>query len=133
MLVRWDEKYRVGNDQIDQEHQYLFELMNAFYDGYLEKRDRAQLLILLNRLVDYAQRHFRNEEALMKSSGYADVEAHSARHEKLVEQVFDLNTRLSDRAFNPEHDTVAFLKGWLTDHIVHQDLLLGAHLNAGKK
>lgn len=27
MLVRWDEKYRVGNEQIEQEHQYLFQLI----------------------------------------------------------------------------------------------------------
>ena len=132
-LIRWDDKYLVGEKQIDDEHRYLFELINEFYDGYMEDRDRARVLALFNRLVEYAQRHFTNEEALMQRSGYPDFDAHRGRHEKLFEQVFALNARLQDRAVNPTHDTVQFLKTWLSDHIMLQDLVLGAHLASLKK
>ena len=132
MWVRWDEKYRVGNEQIDREHQYLFELINAFYDAFSEKRDRTLLISLLNRLVEYSERHFSNEESLMQAKAYVALEEHRQRHEKLFEQIFELNARLADRAFNPTHDTLAFLKGWLSDHIVQEDLLFGAFLKSGK-
>ena len=128
MLVRWEEKYRVGNEQVDQEHQYLFQLINEFYDAFIEKRDRALVLGLLNRLVDYAQTHFTNEEALMKAAGYPALDEHCAHHEKLFEQIFLLHAKLNDRALNPTHDTLQFLKGWLGDHIVHEDILFGALL-----
>jgi len=128
MLVRWEEKYRVGNEQIDQEHQYLFQLINEFHDAYMEKRDRAILPGLLNRLVDYSQRHFTNEEALMVAAGYPASDEHRAHHEALFEQIFALSAKFSDRAYNPAHDATAFLKGWLADHIVHEDLTLGAFL-----
>jgi hemerythrin len=130
MLVRWDEKYRVGNQEIDSEHQFLFQLINDFYDAFVEKRDRTQVLTLLNRLVEYAEKHFTHEEALMAEAGYPDREAHLAHHVKLYEQIFELNARFNDRAHNPAHETVLFLKAWLADHIVHQDLLLGAHLKS---
>lgn len=130
MLVRWEEKYRVGNEQIDQEHQYLFQLINEFHDAYAEKRDRAILLNLLNRLVDYAERHFTNEEALMLAAGYPASDEHRAHHETLFEQIFSLNARFSDRAYNPARDATAFLKGWLADHILQEDLTLGAFLKA---
>ena len=132
MLLRWEEKYRVGNEQIDQEHLYLFQLINEFYDAFVEKRERALLLNLLNRLVDYAERHFTNEEALMKSAGYVALDEHRAHHEKLFEQIFALNAKFNDRAVNPTHDTVLFLKGWLGEHILHEDLLFGAFLKNGK-
>ena len=128
MFVRWDEKYRVGNEQIDQEHQFLFRLINDFYDAFMAKKDRMQVLNLLNRLVDYAQKHFTNEEALMREIGYVDLDNHCSHHEKLFEQIFSLNAKFSDRTLNPAHDTLLFLKNWLSDHIVHEDLLLGAAL-----
>lgn len=132
MLVRWDEKYRVGNDQIDQEHQYLFQLINEFYDAFAEKRERTLVLALLSRLVDYAERHFTNEEALMRASVYPALDEHHHHHEKLFEQIFDLNEKLANRAFNPSHETALFLKSWLADHIVQEDTLLGAHLQNKK-
>ena len=133
-LLRWDEKYRVGQAQIDSEHQYLFELINDFYDAFMEDHDRGRVLGLLNRLVDYAQRHFTHEEALMREAGFANLDAHLAHHEKLFEQIFELSTRFQDRAVNPTHATVQFLRGWLTDHIVHEDRVFGAHLaNLQKK
>ena len=46
----------------------------------------------------------------------------------IVEQIFALNERLADRAFNPTHATIAFLKGWLADHILLHDLQFGRHL-----
>lgn len=128
MLVRWDEKFRVGNDQIDQEHQFLFLLINEFYDAFAEKRDRSLVLNLLSRLVDYAERHFTNEEALMQASRYPALDEHHQHHEKLFEQIFELNAKLANRAFNPSHETALFLKSWLADHIVQEDILLGAHL-----
>lgn len=132
-LMRWDDKYLVGERQIDDEHRYLFELINDFYDGYMDDRDRARVLGLFNRLVDYAQRHFTNEEALMQMSGYPDLDAHHARHEALFEEIFALNARLQDRAINPAHDTVKFLKIWLSDHIIHDDMVFGAHLASLRK
>lgn len=128
MLVRWDEKYRVGNAQIDQEHQYLFQLINEFYDAFAEKRDRTLLVNLLTRLVEYSERHFTNEEVLMKASRYPALDEHVRHHEKLFEQIFRFSEKLSDRAFNPTHEMLLFLKGWLADHILHEDLLLGAYL-----
>lgn len=132
MLLRWGEKYRVGNDQIDQEHQYLFQLINEFYDAFAEKRDRTLVLQLLSRLVDYAERHFTNEETQMRASSYPGLDDHHRHHEKLFEQIFELNAKLADRAFNPGHQTAQFLKGWLADHIVQEDTLLGAHLQNKK-
>ena len=129
-LLRWDEKYLVGYPQIDEEHRYLFVLINDFYDAFMEDRDRARVLQLMNRLVDYAERHFTNEEVLMRDSGFAGLEAHHAHHERLFDQIFQLNARFQDRSVNPTHDTVQFLRTWLCDHILHEDLAFGAHLKS---
>jgi hemerythrin len=127
-LIRWEDRFLVGQAQVDEEHRYLFQLINDFHDAFVEDHDRARVLLLLNCLVEYAERHFANEEALMQMSGYPGIDAHRAHHEQLFEQIFQLNARFQDRAVNPTHATVQFLRNWLTDHILHEDLLFGAHL-----
>lgn len=128
-LVRWEDRYLLGQEQIDSEHRSLFTLINEFYDAYMDDLDRSRVLGLFNRLVDYAQKHFTHEEQLMLESGYADLDAHRLHHERLFEQIFRLNERLQDRAINPAHETVKFLRTWLSDHIIQEDMVLGAHLH----
>ena len=127
-LVRWEDRYAVGQPQIDDEHRYLFQLINDFHDAFVDAGNRAQLLWLLNRLVDYAQRHFTNEERLMLESGYPGLDAHRARHVQLFEQIFVLNSKFEERTVNPAREAVLFLRTWLADHILHEDMAVGAHL-----
>lgn len=132
-LIRWTEKFAVNQDLIDDQHRYLFQLINDFHDAYMQRQTRQEVLILLNRLIDYAQRHFDDEERIMAEKAYPQLEAHQALHVKLFEEIFTLNEKLSDRALNPTRDTIAFLENWLTDHILLHDLKFAEHLKASGK
>lgn len=127
-LLRWNDKYAVRQELIDEQHRYLFALINDFHDAYEEKQSRQHLLALLNKLIDYAQRHFRDEERVMAEHAYPQLAEHQERHAQLFEQIFALNEKLTDRAFNPTHAAVAFLNGWLADHILLHDLQFGRYL-----
>ncbi|HEY5762093.1 MAG TPA: bacteriohemerythrin [Rhodocyclaceae bacterium] len=129
-LIRWTDKFAVNQSLIDDQHRYLFQLINDFHDAYMQRQTRQDVLILLNRLIDYAQRHFEDEERIMAEKAYPQLEAHQALHVKLFEEIFALNEKLADRALNPTRDTIAFLKNWLTDHIMLHDLKFAEHLNA---
>lgn len=129
-LIRWTEKFAVNQDLIDDQHRYLFQLINDFHDAYMQRQTRQDVLILLNRLIDYAQRHFDDEERIMADNAYPQLAAHQALHEKLFQEIFALNEKIADRALNPTRDTIAFLENWLTDHILLHDLKFASHLKA---
>lgn len=129
-LLRWSDQYLVGNDLIDRQHRYLFDLINAFHDAFIEQRDRREVLRLLNQLIEYSESHFQDEERVMRESGYPELEQHHAEHARLYERIFALNAKLADRSFNPTYDTIAFLRTWLSDHIIGNDLAIGLHLNS---
>lgn len=122
-LLRWTKEYEVGHDQIDNEHRGLFDCINRFHDAWSEKQDRRELSLMLSQLIQYAEQHFHNEEELMRKAGYPSEEEHARRHEELVETIFDLAQKLENRAFNPTHETMAFLRAWLSEHILHEDML----------
>lgn len=132
-LLRWDAKYLLGQAQVDDEHQRLFVLVNNFYDAFMLDHDRATVLGLLDRLVEHIQRHFVNEEGLMRASGFPGLDAHRVQHQKLLEQVREVDAKFRDRSVNPTHATVLVLRNCLGDHIMRHDLGFGAHLKDRQK
>ncbi|RJX30762.1 MAG: hemerythrin [Oxalobacter sp.] len=127
-LVRWDDKYLVGNPDVDHDHRTLFAMINEFHEAFQESKKRGELIVILRRLVDYSERHFQREEAIMSAAGYPALDEHHAAHEKLFETIFELNDKLESDPAPLDRQTIAFLRTWLSDHVIAQDLKLGAFL-----
>jgi hemerythrin len=129
-IITWREQYRVGVPLIDAEHRYLFDLINEFHDAYGSGRTPREVLTLLTRLVAYAETHFQHEEALMRQARYPGLEQQQREHEKLYAAIYRLNEKLASNGVDIDHETTRFLKHWLADHILHEDLALGDFLKA---
>lgn len=132
-FLRWDAKFLVGQSQIDREHLVLFELANGFYDAFMLDHDRNRILELLDRLVEHVERHFDHEETLMRETGYPRLTEHRMQHRHLFHQLSELDRKFRDRAANPTHADVQFLRQWLSNHILHEDSALAAHLGGLQK
>lgn len=86
---------------------------------------------MLNRLVEYAEEHFAREEEIMRASGYPGLARHHAIHEALFEQIFVLQGHFEDGRIRIDRDAVDFLRGWLVDHIVGEDMKFSAYVEGG--
>jgi len=84
---------------------------------------------ILAQLVDYTQKHFFEEERLMKSHQFPDFEEHKAAHAHLVGQVADFQQKFKAGKVSVSSDLFNFLKGWLINHIQGTDKNYGAFLN----
>lgn len=120
-ILSWNEQYRIGNPVIDEEHQSLFGLINAFHTEWARDHNPNSVMPILNQLIRYSQQHFQDEEAIMEREQYPLLEPHRKCHEKLVEQIFRLHQLFTDHGAKLEHDLQLFLKHWLVDHVVHND------------
>ena len=127
-LLIWNDSYRIGDPVIDREHCRLFDLINDFHFTFLQNRDRRNILIVLNNLVQYAEEHFQHEERIMAERGYPGLDRHREIHADLFETLFSLQTKLEKGTIGMEQETVAFLRNWLTDHIAEDDRALGKFL-----
>lgn len=128
MLIQWRAKFETGIKEIDGEHRHLAELVNDFYDRYRVKDASANLFILFNELVRYFETHFEHEEALMVEGGYPMYEQHKALHDELARMVFALHEKYMKGEEKVDEKTLEFLKKWLLDHIVQQDMKIGDFL-----
>jgi hemerythrin len=123
-LIQWTPDYTVGVASLDTDHKILISLINQLDDAICGGEPRSTVSRVLDALLDYTDYHFAREESLMQACGYADLAAHKRTHVTLRAQVHDIRERYRR---NPEaihaREVLAFLKNWLTSHIVGRDRL----------
>lgn len=127
-LLSWRDDYRVGVPLIDTEHEYLIGLINEFHDKHASGVARPQSLPVLNKLVSYAEQHFQHEEALMAEIGFPRLAHQQKLHERLYSSIFTLHEELSRNRAEVNGKTMRFLRHWLLDHILDEDMDIGEFL-----
>lgn len=119
-IAFWNQRYETGNDVIDEQHQLLFDAVNAVHDAIHEGKGQEQIKQCLEFFVDNTIEHFQCEERFMQKMKYPKYAAHVARHSELVGKA----CRLLVHVDTGQHVTVAvteFIAEWLRHHINEDD------------
>lgn len=119
-MVQWESRYSLGLDEIDEQHQWLFELINKIWQAIVNRADYLQIVLLITELEIYARDHFNAEEALMLQTQYPGIEQHQAAHQKFIERIA-VEKRNAGETRQLSLDLVHFLQDWLGKHILSMD------------
>jgi hemerythrin len=129
-LMTWTEEMSVKVKVFDDDHKTLIDLLNELNEGIETSRARAALEGVIEKLSSYTRVHFAREERMFDQTGYPGGAAHKAEHTLLARRVMNLQSRFeSGQTRELGMETMAFLKSWLTDHIMGSDQRYGPHLN----
>lgn len=85
--LQWTEKFSVGNDSVDYEHQNLMEMINMIYAELDDRRDVAKIKQTVSEVHAEISAHFALEERIMRLAEYVEFEAHKNDHEELLDQI----------------------------------------------
>lgn len=127
-MIKWKDDYKIGVEQIDKQHQKLFEIANEAYnllknDFCYDKFD--QIIQILAELRDYAIYHFQSEENYMLSIGYKSYPLQKAAHDSFVEKLNAVNLDSIDENQNQYIlELLDFIINWISDHILGADKLI---------
>lgn len=107
----------VGIPVIDEEHRRILTMIRRLEDA---GQDRAGYVTqsVLQDLRDYTIRHFKHEEALLRSAGYPEIEAHVREHRELVAKVDSL---AGEKAHLHPENLKHLLDDWIRHHIMQVD------------
>ncbi len=131
-LFKWDDSFSVGVPEMDEQHKKLFRMVNDLYKAMKEKRAKEAMNGIVDELISYTAKHFKEEEQVMKKAGYRDLAQHQEIHKALVGKVLDVQKKLKSGQSTVGIDLLNFLKDWLVNHIKGTDKKYGAHIT-GKK
>lgn len=86
---KWNASLQVGVDAMDDKHKVLIEHMNRVYELNHAGASKTVLQSSLTELLDYAKRHFNDEETYMASINYPDLKVHQQAHLTLINRLED--------------------------------------------
>lgn len=122
-IFQWDERFKTGLSQIDDQHFHLVKLVNRVArlaaDSHTSEQD---LQDVFNQLAEYAHSHFADEERLMDrlSIDPRHTQMHRAQHADFIKQV-TLMWEHRNIAENQMTILHGFLSAWLAAHILGID------------
>jgi hemerythrin len=126
----WSNSYSVGVQQFDTEHRQLFRIMSELYDGMKAGKGKDVLDGVLQKLIRYTEQHFSGEEAVMKSTGYSDLQAQVDQHRQFTAKVKDFQAQYRAGAVALSVQLLDYLRDWLTNHIAGADKRYTMFLNS---
>lgn len=130
-MFHFTEDCIIGIPEIDEEHRYLFSLMekglNLLHGDYTADR-YEQVKLLLQKLENYAEEHFAHEEAYMEQIRDPELICQRVQHAAFRDKVRDFsfkNIEEEDRQQKVLEDLMLFMTKWLYHHILGSDIMIG--------
>lgn len=120
----WDQFFTTGLPEVDAQHHALIDAFNDLSEALQRSNagDDAGLSEAYERMVNFAEFHFAEEELLMRNKGLdpRHVESHTALHRQFIDQVVAM-WRSRGALQDPAQSFVGFLTSWLGLHILGID------------
>ena len=120
-IIKWEEKYSVGIESMDNQHKKLVQMINDVFDELRGGGRHEKLMEIIEGLVEYTHVHFKAEETVFEKFGYKETAEHKAEHQKFINQINEFKEGFEGGKIPLTMDIVAFLENWLFSHILGTD------------
>ncbi|GIX31960.1 MAG: hypothetical protein KatS3mg124_2432 [Porticoccaceae bacterium] len=118
-FLNWSDDLATGIPVVDNQHRRIVEYINELHEA-IQTKNRGQVGVVLDELVEYTLSHFGFEEELMGEAGYPFLHAHQKVHrlfEKKVGEFVERHKMGEDIA----RPLLTTLRTWLVNHIKRDD------------
>lgn len=119
-LIPWDDAYRLGVSEIDEQHCCLFDLLNRTWSALKAGADNQTIFQVMEALEKYTVVHFSAEEDFMRAMSYPRFDYHKAAHDQFITRLGREKASIQ-RGHMISEDMLHFLKDWLLSHILVVD------------
>lgn len=120
MLV-WDEKYSVGVELIDKQHQVMFKTINELVETLGGIPTDEQVNKIIQSLIAYKKFHFVTEEKYFDEFHYEGGEDHKLKHKVFSAKLEEMIKEHQGDSIGLAFALVDFLEDWLIDHLMVTD------------
>lgn len=119
----WKSAFESGNPVIDAEHRELFRISNRLFERMARPdMTREAVGAAFENLLERADRHFDNEEEILRQLNYAHADDHAAEHGRLLQRAAKLHGQImkGESSFDELREFIVtdFIRG----HLQHDDV-----------
>ena len=128
--LAWSDEYETGYEEIDNQHKRLFKLVSDLIESCQRNDNKIAVGETLSFLVDYAGKHFEDEERIAGLYNYPQQKQHKKIHED-----FSKTVALYVERYNESGDSDALfiavnkiIARWLVEHIQGEDIKIAQRI-----
>jgi len=122
VFFKWINEYSSGNNEIDEQNQYLFRLAND-----IQSADASEAELYAGKLYYYATKHFTVEEKYLAEIQTPHLSFHLKLHNKLLASFINVAGEVSYDADTFER-LKSFVLEWIVVHFLYYDLKAIRHI-----
>jgi hemerythrin-like metal-binding protein len=132
-FLHWRDDWHLGHDFLDEQHMEMAGILNQLHHFVVheDKQNhigKGEICQQLAGLVTIARRHFKTEEALMRSRGYPRLAEHRCEHIFLLAELQEWVREIETGSKSFTLETLTALKHWQIDHVIYSDRLFADFL-----
>ncbi|MFC1583144.1 bacteriohemerythrin [Candidatus Neomarinimicrobiota bacterium] len=123
-IISWDNSWSVGMEEIDNDHKKLVHLIQTLFGALITVQAKDYIEKIVSDLIDYTKYHFKREEEILAERGYERLDEHKELHRLLSAHVTEMCNYIVEKGGSEDlgDDVYKFLKHWLVDHILEEDM-----------
>jgi len=126
-LIVWGDHLKVGQPQIDIQHQEIFNLAFEIEATWHNRGSIDKIKALCEKLSKVLESHFRYEEQQLANIDYAKFDEHCSEHKVLLQQLQSIRDRFEGAGdgniqMEPGLVVMSFVLGVTVGHIFHSDM-----------
>lgn len=127
--IVWSDRYKLGVDFLDKDHQQLFSRMNRLLKlSESEETSEWACREGVKYLKNHSLEHFEHEESYMQEIGYSEYELHKRLHNDFRENMLPaLEKEMEESKYSMEsiRHFIGVCIGWVVGHTLTEDLAIG--------
>ncbi len=120
-MLEWSEGYSVGIKKMDAQHRQIIEVINELLAMSEDNLQERRLKKVFERLRDYIENHFRDEERLLLEQGYPEYPEQKKEHEAFIDRFCEFQKELLKRRPSVPINIFNFVWDWFAHHIMEMD------------
>ncbi len=126
-LLKWDDSYLIGIEELDFEHKKLIEEINILHQELAVHEEKSNIERCLGEIFARMQAHFALEEHVMKANSYPSYDEHKREHENLLGSYTETMLNFMNSPGTDSGDLVeSELNHWIVDHMLTSDKKMSA-------
>ncbi|MCH4889837.1 bacteriohemerythrin [Acidaminobacter sp. JC074] len=129
-MFKWQDEYSVHIPLVDEQHKKLFEIAGTL-ENLLNRDDDIldDIVDCISKLMEYTKYHFLQEEQLMKTYEYLELDEHIKEHESFMTYLMEINfTEIAENQKASLRDLIKFISSWIFKHIMNVDFKYSAYI-----
>ena len=121
LKVVWNSEYASGNAELDGQHLELVSIVNGLLERLLAEGDALDITSRFNDVYHIVEKHFNDEEAVLRTRGYPEIDEHAARHKELLQRCAGLLGQDAENPVSSVQMLQCIIHDLVLNHMVKED------------